>query len=149
MVSVLWMYNVWMSLVSYSDNLITIYMYVHLYSALKIYWDYLAREFRLYMDFDILTMDPSKYQSPYTAWILGLGISNYPDTDLIFSKNIFDIDHHFLLHRWADRSRKPKLILMFCIIWEMAGNLMYSMGISQWFLLGSRLVVGMYFLSVS
>ena len=35
----------------------------------------LAWEFRLYMDFDILTghvMDPSEYQSPYTAWILGL-----------------------------------------------------------------------------
>ena len=39
-------------------------------------WAYnlLAREFRLYMDFDILTgvMDPSEYQSPYTVWILGL-----------------------------------------------------------------------------
>ena len=32
----------------------------------------IAREFRLYMDFDILKMDPSKYQSPYRAWILGL-----------------------------------------------------------------------------
>ena len=36
----------------------------------------LAREFRLEMDFDILTgplhQITSKYQSPYTAWILGL-----------------------------------------------------------------------------
>ena len=41
---------------------------------LQCYWitiTVLAREFRLYMDSDIL-MDPSKYQSPYTAWIIGL-----------------------------------------------------------------------------
>ena len=40
----------------------------------------LAQEFRLYMDFDILTgalsMNPSEYQRPYTAWILGL-MSHY------------------------------------------------------------------------
>ena len=40
----------------------------HMSTVLK-----LAREFRLYMDFDILMGNgPVKYQSPYTAWILGL-----------------------------------------------------------------------------
>ena len=40
---------------------------------MQIVWCSIPREFRLYMDFDILT-GPSECQSPYTAWILGLDV---------------------------------------------------------------------------
>ncbi|KAK3105185.1 hypothetical protein FSP39_019216, partial [Pinctada imbricata] len=44
--------------------------------------------------------------------------------------------------RWVDRSRKPKLILLFSTLWQIGGSSMYFMGISEWFVLGSRLVAG-------
>ncbi|XP_052238911.1 uncharacterized protein LOC127850141 isoform X1 [Dreissena polymorpha] len=47
-----------------------------------------------------------------------------------------------LLGRWSDRFRKPKILLIVGILFEVVGNIMYFMGISVWFLLASRLVAG-------
>ncbi|XP_041378290.1 uncharacterized protein LOC121390524 [Gigantopelta aegis] len=47
-----------------------------------------------------------------------------------------------LLGRWADRSHRVKLIIMFAACWEIVGSFMYFVGISKWFLVASRLVAG-------
>ncbi|KAJ8320175.1 hypothetical protein KUTeg_001762 [Tegillarca granosa] len=66
-------------------------------------------------------------------WFLGLLLSAYSLAAMISGP---------LFGRWVDISRKPKLILVFSTFWEIGGNVMYFMGISPWFLFGSRLVSG-------
>ncbi|XP_013397289.1 major facilitator superfamily domain-containing protein 8 [Lingula anatina] len=47
-----------------------------------------------------------------------------------------------IMGRWGDKTRQTKLLLLFSNLWEIGGNIMYFLGISKWFLLGSRLVAG-------
>ncbi|XP_052819938.1 uncharacterized protein LOC128245750 [Mya arenaria] len=47
-----------------------------------------------------------------------------------------------ILGRYADKTRKPKILIIFGILCEVAGSLMYFAGISVWFLLASRMVAG-------
>ncbi|XP_064611794.1 uncharacterized protein LOC135475784 [Liolophura sinensis] len=47
-----------------------------------------------------------------------------------------------LMGRWSDVTRRTKIILLFANCWEIGGNIMYFLGISKWFLFGSRLVSG-------
>ncbi|XP_033724859.1 major facilitator superfamily domain-containing protein 8-like [Pecten maximus] len=72
-----------------------------------------------------------RFNSP--EYMLGILLSAYSLAAMISSP---------LLGRWADRSRKPKVILILCAVVQIGGNIMYFMGLSQWFLLASRLVVG-------
>ncbi|XP_071998462.1 major facilitator superfamily domain-containing protein 8-like isoform X1 [Engystomops pustulosus] len=43
---------------------------------------------------------------------------------------------------WSDRTGKTKNVILLSNCFEIAGNFMYFVGISKWFLLGSRLVAG-------
>lgn len=67
-------------------------------------------------------------------YFLGLVLSAFSFAALLFSP---------VIGRCADVFRRPKLLLILCTLWEVAGNCMYFMGISKWFLLGSRLVSGL------
>ncbi|XP_062580382.1 major facilitator superfamily domain-containing protein 8-like [Saccostrea cucullata] len=67
-------------------------------------------------------------------YFLGLVLSAYSFSALLFSP---------VIGRCSDVFRRPKLLLILCTFWEVAGNTMYFMGISKWFLLGSRLVSGL------
>lgn len=44
--------------------------------------------------------------------------------------------------RWSDVTRKPKFPMLIGAVFEIAGNTMYFMGNSKWFLLASRLIAG-------
>ncbi|XP_060077590.1 uncharacterized protein LOC132557119 [Ylistrum balloti] len=72
-----------------------------------------------------------RFKSP--EYMLGILLSAYSLAAMISSP---------LLGRWADRGRQPKVIIILCAIVQIGGNIMYFMGLSQWFLLASRLVVG-------
>ncbi|XP_069112864.1 major facilitator superfamily domain-containing protein 8-like [Argopecten irradians] len=72
-----------------------------------------------------------RFDSP--EYMLGILLSAYSLAAMVSSP---------LLGRWADRSRKPKVIIILCAVVQVGGNFMYLMGVSQWFLLASRLVVG-------
>lgn len=67
-------------------------------------------------------------------YFLGFVLSAFSFSALLFSP---------VIGRCADVFRRPKLLLILCTLWEIAGNAMYFMGISKWFLLGSRLVSGL------
>lgn len=49
----------------------------------------------------------------------------------------------FVIGRCVDVFWRFKFLLIFCILWEIVGNVMYFMGILKWFLLGSWLVSGL------
>ncbi|KAL4220986.1 hypothetical protein ACF0H5_019251 [Mactra antiquata] len=66
-------------------------------------------------------------------YMLGMLLSGYSFAAIISGP---------LWGRWADKSRKPKLIISLGVLFQVIGNIMYFMGISVWFLLGSRLVAG-------
>lgn len=59
---------------------------------------------------------------------------------MIYLLNTVTLD--CVLYRWADRSRRPKILIVLGILFEVVGNIMYFMGISVWFLLAARLVAG-------
>ncbi|XP_052083104.1 major facilitator superfamily domain-containing protein 8-like isoform X3 [Mytilus californianus] len=44
--------------------------------------------------------------------------------------------------RWSDVTRKPKFPMLIGAVFEIAGNTMYFMGNSKWFLVASRLIAG-------
>ncbi|OWF44852.1 major facilitator superfamily domain-containing protein 8-like [Mizuhopecten yessoensis] len=72
-----------------------------------------------------------RFDSP--EYMLGIIMSAYSLAAMISSP---------LLGRWADKSRNPRIIIILCGIVQVGGNFMYFIGLSQWFLLASRLVVG-------
>ncbi|XP_048250246.1 major facilitator superfamily domain-containing protein 8-like [Haliotis rufescens] len=47
-----------------------------------------------------------------------------------------------LMGRWADKSRRVRVILLFAALFEIGGSFMYFIGMSKWFLVASRLVAG-------
>ncbi|XP_072264493.1 major facilitator superfamily domain-containing protein 8-like [Pyxicephalus adspersus] len=66
-------------------------------------------------------------------FFLGLVLSAFSLTELL-SGPVFGF--------WSDRTGKTKHVLLFSNCFEIAGNFMYFIGISKWFLLASRLVAG-------
>lgn len=78
-----------------------------------------------------LYMKNNFHAQPY---FLGLVLSAFSFSALLFSP---------VIGRCADVFRRPKLLLILCTLWEVVGNIIYFMGISKWFLLGSRLVSGL------
>ncbi|XP_069583035.1 major facilitator superfamily domain-containing protein 8-like isoform X3 [Ranitomeya imitator] len=66
-------------------------------------------------------------------FFLGLVLSAFSLTELL-SGPVFGY--------WSDRTGKTKNIILLSNCFEIAGNFMYFVGISKWFLLGSRLVAG-------
>ncbi|XP_063965337.1 uncharacterized protein LOC129276773 [Lytechinus pictus] len=43
---------------------------------------------------------------------------------------------------WYDRTHKTKMMIIFANMWEIAGNLLYFIGINEYFVLGGRLLAG-------
>ncbi|XP_073445317.1 major facilitator superfamily domain-containing protein 8-like isoform X1 [Dendrobates tinctorius] len=66
-------------------------------------------------------------------FFLGLVLSAFSLTELL-SGPVFGY--------WTDRTGKTKNVILLSNCFEIAGNFMYFVGISKWFLLGSRLVAG-------
>ncbi|XP_075058559.1 major facilitator superfamily domain-containing protein 8-like [Mixophyes fleayi] len=66
-------------------------------------------------------------------FFLGLVLSAFSLTELL-SGPVFGY--------WSDRTGQTKKVILFSNFFEIAGNFMYFVGISKWFLLGSRLVAG-------
>ncbi|XP_073531454.1 major facilitator superfamily domain-containing protein 8-like [Phyllobates terribilis] len=66
-------------------------------------------------------------------FFLGLVLSAFSLTELL-SGPVFGY--------WSDRTGKTKNVILLSNCFEIAGNFMYFVGISKWFLLGSRLVAG-------
>lgn len=66
-------------------------------------------------------------------FFLGLVLSAFSLTELL-SGPVFGY--------WSDRTGKTKHVILFSNCFEIAGNFMYFVGISKWFLLASRLVAG-------
>ncbi|XP_031757612.1 uncharacterized protein LOC733858 isoform X1 [Xenopus tropicalis] len=64
---------------------------------------------------------------------LGLVLSALSFTELLVGP---------LFGYWSDRTGQTKRVIILSNFFEIAGNLMYFVGISKWFLLGSRLVAG-------
>ncbi|XP_075718030.1 major facilitator superfamily domain-containing protein 8-like isoform X2 [Rhinoderma darwinii] len=75
------------------------------------------------------------YLQSLDAWpfFLGLVLAAFSFTELL-SGPVFGY--------WSDRTGKTKNIILLSNCFEIAGNFMYFVGISKWFLLGSRLVAG-------
>ncbi|XP_077977592.1 major facilitator superfamily domain-containing protein 8-like [Glandiceps talaboti] len=72
---------------------------------------------------------------PYDAepYFLGLCLSAFSLTGLLTAP-IYGV--------WYDKTNKTKMIILFSNLWEIAGNFMYFVGISKYFILASRLVAG-------
>lgn len=66
-------------------------------------------------------------------FFLGLVLSAFSLTELLSGP---------LFGYWSDSTGKTKNVLLLSNCFEIAGNFMYFVGISKWFLLGSRLVAG-------
>ncbi|XP_070568719.1 uncharacterized protein [Ptychodera flava] len=66
-------------------------------------------------------------------YFLGLCLSAFSLTGLVTAP---------LFGKWYDKTHKTKLMILFCNLWEIAGNFMYFIGISKYFILLSRLVAG-------
>ncbi|XP_018432027.1 PREDICTED: major facilitator superfamily domain-containing protein 8-like [Nanorana parkeri] len=66
-------------------------------------------------------------------FFLGLVLSAFSLTELL-SGPVFGY--------WSDRTGKTKHVILLSNCFEIAGNFMYFVGISKWFLLASRLVAG-------
>ncbi|KAM3932357.1 major facilitator superfamily domain-containing protein 8-like [Leptodactylus fuscus] len=66
-------------------------------------------------------------------FFLGLVLSAFSLTELL-SGPVFGY--------WSDKTGKTKHVILLSNCFEIAGNFMYFVGISKWFLLGSRLVAG-------
>ncbi|XP_066459568.1 major facilitator superfamily domain-containing protein 8-like isoform X2 [Eleutherodactylus coqui] len=66
-------------------------------------------------------------------FFLGLVLSAFSLTELLSGP---------LFGYWSDRTGKTKRVILLSNCFEIAGNFMYFVGISKWFLLGSRLVAG-------
>ncbi|XP_056421643.1 major facilitator superfamily domain-containing protein 8-like [Hyla sarda] len=66
-------------------------------------------------------------------FFLGLVLSAFSLTELL-SGPVFGY--------WSDRTGTTKHVILLSNCFEIAGNFMYFIGISKWFLLGSRLVAG-------
>ncbi|KAM9316134.1 major facilitator superfamily domain-containing protein 8-like [Gastrophryne carolinensis] len=66
-------------------------------------------------------------------FFLGLVLSAFSLTELL-SGPVFG--------HWSDRTGKTKHVILFSNCFEIAGNFMYFVGMSKWFLLASRLVAG-------
>lgn len=64
---------------------------------------------------------------------LGLCLSAYSLSSLFSSP---------LMGKWSDVYNNTKLIIIFANLWQIAGSLMYFMGISTTFIIGGRLVAG-------
>ncbi|OCT80600.1 major facilitator superfamily domain-containing protein 8-like [Xenopus laevis] len=64
---------------------------------------------------------------------LGLVLSAFSFTELLVGP---------LFGYWSDRTGQTKSVIILSNFFEIAGNLMYFVGISKWFLLCSRLVAG-------
>lgn len=43
---------------------------------------------------------------------------------------------------WYDRTHKTKMMIIFANMWEIAGNLLYFIGINEYYILGGRLLAG-------
>ncbi|KAM8953069.1 major facilitator superfamily domain-containing protein 8-like [Pelodytes ibericus] len=66
-------------------------------------------------------------------FFLGLVLSAFSLTELLAGP---------LFGYWSDRTGQTKTVILLSNCFEIAGNFMYFVGISKWFLLGSRLVAG-------
>ncbi|XP_068135447.1 major facilitator superfamily domain-containing protein 8-like [Hyperolius riggenbachi] len=66
-------------------------------------------------------------------FFLGLVLSAFSLTELLSGP---------LFGHWSDRTGNTKHVILLSNCFEIAGNFMYFVGISKWFLLGSRLVAG-------
>ncbi|KAM4042997.1 major facilitator superfamily domain-containing protein 8-like isoform 2-T2 [Anomaloglossus baeobatrachus] len=66
-------------------------------------------------------------------FFLGLVLSAFSLTELLSGP---------MFGYWSDRTGKTKSVILLSNCFEIAGNFMYFVGISKWFLLGSRLVAG-------
>ncbi|KAM4771344.1 major facilitator superfamily domain-containing protein 8-like [Rhinophrynus dorsalis] len=66
-------------------------------------------------------------------FFLGLVLSAFSLTELLASP---------IFGHWSDRTGQTKSVILLSNCFEIAGNFMYFVGISKWFLLGSRLVAG-------
>lgn len=66
-------------------------------------------------------------------YMLGLLMSGYSFSAILSGP---------LLGRWSDKFHQPKIIMVAGAMFEVAGNFMYFLGLSVWFLLVSRLVAG-------
>lgn len=61
----------------------------------------------------------------------------------IFFNDFFILKSTVFFSRWSDVTRKPKYPMLIGAVFEIAGNTMYFMGNSKWFLLASRLIAGL------
>ncbi|XP_053566328.1 major facilitator superfamily domain-containing protein 8-like [Bombina bombina] len=66
-------------------------------------------------------------------FFLGLVLSAFSLTELLSGP---------LFGHWTDRTGRTKNVILLSNCFEIAGNFMYFVGISKWFLFGSRLVAG-------
>ncbi|XP_067659424.1 uncharacterized protein [Haliotis asinina] len=80
-----------------------------------------------------------------SAWLYIHSRFNAEEYFLGFMLSAFSFSGMFagpLMGRWADKSRRVKLILLFAVLFEIGGSFMYFVGISKYFLVASRLVAG-------
>jgi ceroid-lipofuscinosis MFS transporter 7 len=69
---------------------------------------------------------------------LGLCLSAYSFSSLFSSP---------IMGRFSDKTNNTKLIMLLANLWQIAGNLMYFMGINTTFIICGRLVAGALFFS--
>ncbi|XP_046564519.1 major facilitator superfamily domain-containing protein 8-like [Haliotis rubra] len=80
-----------------------------------------------------------------SAWLYIHTRFNAEEYYLGFMLSAFSFSGMFagpLMGRWADKSRRVRLILLFAVLFEIGGSFMYFIGISKYFLIVSRLVAG-------